>query len=405
MKKQLLKTIILTVLISSSICSMASAEWHEKVNGKWTWIQDSKNTIGWKNIDDKWYYFDGNGEMRTGWLYDNGKWYCMADDGHMFVGWICYSDKWYFMNHDGDMRTGWFRQDDKDYYLGDDGARQTGTISMDGKIYNFSEKGVFLSVEDNYGEENNEYVIKDPIINSTNVNDSTIFEGTNENYTIAEDNTKVNENSNEHEDLEYENDDLSYDDIDDLDYEDDDDDLDYEDDDDDLDYEDSKNNEELLYGDLEDESLPKKLIRTEEPEKNNKYYYSNSNLYYKYKLSPPFYSNDREIDGNCTWYAWGRIFELTGEAPDDAGFNGNAYEWWDANKKNGKFKYGNKPKVGALAVWKPTLPNSGGCGHVAVVEKIEDNKIYISESFWHGSTFDYKEIYETGDLYGYIYID
>ena len=129
------------------------------------------------------------------------------------------------------------------------------------------------------------------------------------------------------------------------------------------------------------------------------------NLFYKIRLSPPFSSGGKLIKGNCTWYAWGRAWEITGSQPNDAGFIGNAYEWWEANKKSGKYQYGSEPRVGAIAVWKPELPNSGGCGHVAIVEKIKDGKTYISESMWHGVTFKYREIYETSYLYGYIYLD
>ena len=133
-------------------------------------------------------------------------------------------------------------------------------------------------------------------------------------------------------------------------------------------------------------------------------FYSISN-FYKAKLSPPFTSGGKPIKGNCTWYAWGRAWELTGKKPTEAGFTGDACEWWNANKKAGKYEYGTEPRVGAIAVWKSSLPNSDGCGHVAVVEKIENNKIYISESMWHGVTFKYREIYETDYLYGYIYLD
>ena len=56
-------------------------------------------------------------------------------------------------------------------------------------------------------------------------------------------------------------------------------------------------------------------------------------------------------------------------------------------------------------MWKSSLPNSGGSGHVAIVEKIDGDKVYISESTWHGITFRYGQIYETDYLYGYIYLD
>ena len=96
---------------------------------------------------------------------------------------------------------------------------------------------------------------------------------------------------------------------------------------------------------------------------------------------------------------------MTGKPPIEANFIGNAYEWWESNKRTGKYKYGTEPKVGAIAVWNSSLPGSGGCGHVAVVEKIDNNKTYISESMWHGDCFKYQEIYSTQYLYGYIYLD
>ena len=61
--------------------------------------------------------------------------------------------------------------------------------------------------------------------------------------------------------------------------------------------------------------------------------------------------------------------------------------------------------MGAIAVWKSSMPGSGGLGHVAIVEKIEDGKIYISESAWRTVLFKYREIYDTEDMYGYIYLD
>ena len=146
-------------------------------------------------------------------------------------------------------------------------------------------------------------------------------------------------------------------------------------------------------------------VRDTEPSLDDKHYYSDMNVFYKVRLSPPFSSGGRLIKGNCTWYAWGRAWEITGSQPNDAGFIGNAYEWWEANKKSGKYQYGSETRVGSIAVWKSGLPNSDGCGHVAIVEKIENGKIYISESMWHGVTFEYREIYQTNYLYGYIYLD
>lgn len=141
-------------------------------------------------------------------------------------------------------------------------------------------------------------------------------------------------------------------------------------------------------------------IRTSAPEKNNKYYYSNSNVFYASGLAP-YGSRIPSAKGNCTWYAWGRAHELTGTKPQP-GLTGNAYTWW--NGAAGKYSRGSTPKVGAIAVWKSNMPYSGGCGHVAIVEKIENGKVYISESGYPNTLFKYREIYSTNYLYGYIYI-
>ncbi len=141
-------------------------------------------------------------------------------------------------------------------------------------------------------------------------------------------------------------------------------------------------------------------IRTTAPENNNKYYYSNSNIFYASGLAP-YGSRIPSAKGNCTWYAWGRAYELTGTKPQ-SGLTGNAHTWW--NGAAGKYSRGSTPKVGAIAVWKSNMPYSGGCGHVAIVEKIENGKVYISESGYPNTLFKYREIYNTNYLYGYIYI-
>jgi len=372
-KKHLLEKMIIMITLTCTICAPVQASWVKNSTGTWNWIENNNKSIGWKNINGKWYYFNNNGDMKTGWLKDNNSWYCLADDGHMFTGWVCYSKKWYYFNTSGVMQTGWLTQNDKKYYLDDSGVMQVGTIEIDGKKYTFNDGGSLVSSEEmmDTSPEISTDGLKEPTQNLISVTDKNIFENTNQDITIVDEQDNKEENKdNDKENDNDESNDFSYEDL-----------------------------------ELEDDSLSKDIIRMEEPEKDNEHYYSDLNIFYKAKLSPPFYSGDKKINGNCTWYAWGRTFEITGEAPTDARMTGNAYEWWEANKKSGKFKYGAEPKVGAIAVWKSTLPNSGGCGHVAVVEKIEDNKIYISESAWHGSIFKYREIYSTDYIYGYIYTD
>ena len=99
------------------------------------------------------------------------------------------------------------------------------------------------------------------------------------------------------------------------------------------------------------------------------YIYENGKFYYNYV-----------IGGNCTWYAFGRAYEILGTKPDLG--RGDAGQWWGFNKQKydsgrGGYSYGWTPKLGAIACW--SAP--GNYGHVAIVENIDSNGVIsLSES-------------------------
>ena len=101
---------------------------------------------------------------------------------------------------------------------------------------------------------------------------------------------------------------------------------------------------------------------------------------------------------NCVAYAYGRIYEMNGEAPLIT--HGNAGEWYGMNKRAGYYEYGQSPKLGAVACWS---------NHVAVVEQInDDGSVTFSESHWGGRYFNtvtYSNVYSHygQKFYGYIY--
>lgn len=111
--------------------------------------------------------------------------------------------------------------------------------------------------------------------------------------------------------------------------------------------------------------------RLSAPSLSNKYYYSNLNVFYKYNYGMP----------NCTAYAYGRAYEILGSEPKLS--RNNAEQWYGYNKANGYYKYGQTPKVGAIACWS----YSYGGGHVAVVEKVENGVITLSNSAYSGDNF------------------
>ena len=100
--------------------------------------------------------------------------------------------------------------------------------------------------------------------------------------------------------------------------------------------------------------------RTTAPASSNTYYYSSAN---------PFYSAG--YAGECTWYAYGRAYEILGKKPNLS--TRGATEWFNYNETNKAYPSGTTPKVGAIA-WSPT-------GHVLVVEAIKsDGTPIFSES-------------------------
>ena len=120
------------------------------------------------------------------------------------------------------------------------------------------------------------------------------------------------------------------------------------------------------------------------PESNNVYYYnSNYNVFQKYGYGLP----------NCTAYAYGRAYEILNSTPK-LSWNG-AGQWYGYNQQNNYYKYGSTPKLGAIACW-----CYGGGGHVAVVEKIENGTITLSNSEWGGRTFYLTTCKTTDKYYG-----
>lgn len=94
---------------------------------------------------------------------------------------------------------------------------------------------------------------------------------------------------------------------------------------------------------------------------------------------------------NCVGYAWGRWRELLGKYHNLARTNA---ENWYGNTADG-YKRGQTPKLGAVICWRKGKAgvSSDGAGHVAIVEKInDDGSILISQSAYGGSRFTTKTI-------------
>lgn len=139
-------------------------------------------------------------------------------------------------------------------------------------------------------------------------------------------------------------------------------------------------------------TMAKYTPRLTAPEKSNRYYYSNDNIFYASGYGMP----------NCTAYACGRLMEILGKKVKD--LLGNAEDWFAAAKKAG-YKTGKTPKLGAIACYKAgkVKDNSDGAGHVCVVEEIKPNgDIVTSNSAWKGTEFYLKTLTKAS---GYQYAE
>ena len=129
--------------------------------------------------------------------------------------------------------------------------------------------------------------------------------------------------------------------------------------------------------------------RTTAPDTNNAYYYNSA-----YNPFPR---------GQCTWYVWGRAFEITGIRPKYSTYPCDGKDVF-YNCKSAGYSTGSVPKVGAIACW--SASNSTlGYGHVAIVEKIIDGTVYVSEYNRVGSLkFSYNAIPNLPNFIGYVYL-
>lgn len=120
--------------------------WVKNEYGWWFLNADGsypKNT--WKQINNKYYFFDANGYMKTGWINTNNLWYYSLPDGSRTTGWQYINDKWYLLNNDGIMLTGWQLVNNKWYFMENSGAMLTGWQFINNRWYFLDNSGAMLT--------------------------------------------------------------------------------------------------------------------------------------------------------------------------------------------------------------------------------------------------------------------
>lgn len=131
--------------------------------------------------------------------------------------------------------------------------------------------------------------------------------------------------------------------------------------------------------------------RTEAPDSSNAYYYANN----------PFYQAGYGLP-NCTCYAWGRFYEISGQRPKLS--TGDAEKWFGHTSDG--YSRGQTPKLGAVICWSKGSPSddSDGAGHVEVVEAINaDGTIVTTGSAWNSWLFRRKTRTNDGNWEGGAY--
>ncbi|MDU5491484.1 MAG: hypothetical protein E6094_00770 [Clostridium perfringens] len=102
--------------------------------------KEGKNVVGLAEINGDKYFFDEYGRMQTGIIkdYKSNKIYYAESNGVLsnYKGWKKIDDEWYYFNGNGTLKTGWLSLGGKRYYLNDqDGNMVIGALAIEGKQY------------------------------------------------------------------------------------------------------------------------------------------------------------------------------------------------------------------------------------------------------------------------------
>ena len=130
--------------IASTLPSINTGKW-EKVNQKWSLKkadgQYARNQ--WANIASKWYFLDKDGYILTGLNNINNNTYNFAADGSMSLGWVNINYKWYYFEpSSGAMKKGWLLYNNNWYYLKADGTMAVNEKTADG--YQVNNLGIWV---------------------------------------------------------------------------------------------------------------------------------------------------------------------------------------------------------------------------------------------------------------------
>lgn len=106
---------------------------------------------------------------------------------------------------------------------------------------------------------------------------------------------------------------------------------------------------------------------------------------------------NRYAAGNCTWYAYERRAAM---GRPIGSFWGNAYSWASSARSAG-FVVNQTPEAGDIF---QTSSGGGGYGHVGIVERVDDQNIYVSDMNYGGYNVITQRTIPRSSLGGYNFI-
>lgn len=129
-------------------------------------------------------------------------------------------------------------------------------------------------------------------------------------------------------------------------------------------------------------------MRTSKPEAGNKYYIRQATGGWNGAIQGKPTDRNCNVLANCVGYANGRFAEIQGKQGIQYQLVCNAENFIEKAQSYG-LEISNKPTLGGIMVWqKGGLSSSDGAGHVAIVERIDnENQIYTSESAYNAYYF------------------
>ena len=106
-----------------------------KEQGSWRFYENNQPVLDWKQIDNKWYYFNKEGVMISNIIIDD---YLIQDNGALAENtWVKISDKWYYATASGKiLRNKWGKIAGIWYYFDKEGVMVTNTLVGDYLIQN-----------------------------------------------------------------------------------------------------------------------------------------------------------------------------------------------------------------------------------------------------------------------------